>query len=70
MGYVDPDPWIEQVQKVIKITLQYGMIDGEHHKQWLLDQILRICLEEFYDKEIEKFNADKNYKEWDVGIPP
>ena len=43
----------------------YGMIDGAHHKQWVLDEILRALLgKERYRTWIE------NYEDWDEGIAP
>lgn len=61
--------------EAVDLILQYGMIDGSHHKQWVLDQVLRILLDTEYDGVIETFNSftDENnelYDEWDVGIAP
>jgi hypothetical protein len=41
--------------------------DGDHHKAWLLDQLLRILLDKDYDKVLQEHT--KEY-DWDVGIPP
>lgn len=54
---------------------QYGNIDGEHHKQWLIDQIVRtLCeTEDAYNTWINNFKSGEegpDTYEWDVGIPP
>ena len=44
---------------------EYAYIDGEHHKRWLIDQILRTVLsEEEYETE---YGSDVY---WDSGIAP
>lgn len=52
------------------MILEYGMIDGAHHKQWLLDQVLKILLNERYGEVIEEYNSDSEYANWDEGIAP
>jgi hypothetical protein len=32
-----------QTERIIDVIERYGWIDGAHHKQWVLDQIMRIC---------------------------
>lgn len=62
----------ESVDGAIRLIEQYGMIDGGHHKQWLLDQILRVLLAEHYDGWVQEYNAYENstYLPWDIGIAP
>lgn len=60
----------EQIKELI---LQYGGIDGDHHKQWLIDQILRGVTGEHYDVTVEQWNHGEdgpNTYEWDIGIAP
>lgn len=33
----------ERIKKAIEVIVQYGGIDGAHHKTWVLDQAIR-CL--------------------------
>lgn len=59
----------------VDLILQYGGIDGAHHKQWLLDQTLRILLQDQYEEIIKNYNSMKDengelYGEWDEGIAP
>lgn len=54
-----------------EIATRYGMIDGEHHKQWVIDQMLRAILtEEEYGQFRAEMDNDPDYDPWDVGIPP
>ena len=60
-------------QEAIMIALKYGPIDGAHHKQWTIDQILRSLLQEDYDEVIALSKLDENGEEsygWDEGIAP
>jgi hypothetical protein len=57
------------VETAVEIIERYGMIDGAHHKQWILDQILRTLLGDGYEKWIEKYNVPE-YQPWDTGITP
>jgi hypothetical protein len=73
---------IEELKKRItaamEIITRYGAIDGEHHKQWCLDQVARELLEVHdYEKWIEEMRGDWDeenqefeYCDWDEGIPP
>ena len=58
-----------------QVIHQYGSIDGAHHKQWVLDQVIRILCGS--DDEYEKWVFQHNYGEdgpdsyrWDEGIAP
>lgn len=31
----------KRIAKAIEIALEYGQIDGDHHKAWTIDQIVR-----------------------------
>lgn len=31
-----------RIEKALKLIGRYGSIDGLHHKQWVLDQVVRI----------------------------
>lgn len=43
----------EKVRKCLQFIEAYGGIDGAHHKQWVIDQIVRTLL-----------GTPKAYKEW------
>ena len=68
---------------VLDIIHQYGGEDGAHHKQWVLDQVLRAILGDKYEAWIHEFEfepsdtehddergEDGRLYEWDTGITP
>ena len=61
--------------KALAKIYQNGGTDGAHHKQWLLDQVVRILCEteDGYNTWVNNFESGEygpdTYK-WDVGIPP
>lgn len=71
------DDILRQRNNAIERIFQSGMVDGAHHKQWVLDQALRALLEDEYDYYIKQHNTEyldedgnNEYEDWDVGIPP
>jgi hypothetical protein len=59
--------------KAIKIAESYGMIDGAHHKQWVIDQMIRALLGDGYDAWLAKENAEREAGDhflWDHGVAP
>ncbi len=64
----------EKIDKASKFILEWGCVDGGHHKQWTLDQVLRILVEDKYDDMIEEFedrdaDGEPQYL-WEDGIAP
>jgi hypothetical protein len=57
-------------KQVVELIERYGMIDGAHHKQWLLDKILKTILEEKYQTWLDSYNSEPDYDPWDPGIAP
>jgi len=59
----------DQADKAIELIQQYGGIDGAHHKQWVLDQVLRLLMGDIsYAAWVEE-SEDEGY-DWDTGIAP
>lgn len=59
-------------QEILDLIWEYGGIDGGHHKQWLIDQIVRKLTEtqDEYDNWIRKFNDGEDGPdtyEWELG---
>jgi hypothetical protein len=55
----------EKIRAAIDIGLEYGWIDGEHHKMWVIDQMLRKLMgDEWYDATCRLDD------EWDEGVAP
>ena len=62
----------EKIKKAIEIIETYGGIYGEHHKQWVLDQIIRILADD-YTRWVKGYcdgNDGPDTYYWDKGIAP
>lgn len=65
----------EKIEKAINLAVQYGGIDGAHHKDWVIDQMVRVLASD--DDDYEKIikgacNGEDgpNTYEWNCGIAP
>ena len=56
--------------EIMELIERFGMIDGSHHKQWILDQIVRKIKGDEYETWLKYFNEDEDYLPWDEGIAP
>ncbi len=59
-----------KIDLAVNIALRFGMIDGAHHKQWVIDQMLRSLLDSHYDETMRNYNSAQDYEKWDMGIAP
>jgi hypothetical protein len=50
------------------IAQQWAYIDGAHHKQWVIDQMVRAITGAGYDKWVWQYEAQ--YGDWDEGVAP
>lgn len=57
------------VKAAIEVLVQYGGIEGDHHKAWVINQALRHLLG---SKEYRRLVAQTKREgyEWDEGIAP
>lgn len=58
-----------RVQRALVVAAQYGQIQGDHHRAWVIDQIVRELTGEGYAAFVESYTADDEYV-WDEGIAP
>lgn len=63
----------KKINDAITLAVQYGGIDGAHHKDWVIDQTVRILAGKRYE-EIVRDACDgedgPNTYEWSQGIAP
>lgn len=56
------------------LVKEHGMTGGEHHKQWVIDQLLQIILGELeYAAWFRRYDYEamqSGTKRWDYGIAP
>ena len=59
-------------QEALDLIAEHGGIDGSHHKQWLLDQLVRKLSNNYGEwvKEWEKGEDGPRTYHWDEGIAP
>lgn len=63
----------ERINKALELIREIGAYDGSHHKQYCLDQVLRILLQDEYDQWIIDYKAGEDGPEtyeWEIGIAP
>ncbi|MBC9705311.1 MAG: hypothetical protein H9W81_10130 [Enterococcus sp.] len=57
----------------LAVAFQWSGFDGSHHKDWVIDQIVRALTGDKYNEFVEVFcNGEEGpdtYK-WDTGIAP
>lgn len=68
----------QRIKTALEIASQHGDIDGVHHKQWVIDQMVRALLGHSQDPhEYEAWVRGQKAGEdgpdtygWEEGIPP
>ena len=69
------DNFKRRISKATDIAARFGQIDGEHHKAWVIDQMVRTLTGDnypaFVDYASENIGEDGPFRdEWDCGIAP
>ena len=63
----------KRIDEAIEVAVQYGGIDGAHHKTWVIDQMVRALAGDDYDRIVAEAcdgeDGPDTY-EWDEGIAP
>jgi hypothetical protein len=62
-----------RIEAAIELAVKYGGIDGAHHKNWVIDQMVRALAGDDYARivtEAKEGDYGPNTYEWDEGIPP
>ena len=59
----------QQKDDALSLLHRYGGIDGGHHKEWLLDQVLRALTGDQYENWVHDWSEGGEY-EWPEGIAP
>ncbi len=63
----------ERIRQALAVAMRYGGIDGAHHKQWVIDQMVRTLTAHHYELWVREHNAGDDGPEtydWDEGIAP
>jgi hypothetical protein len=62
-----------RVNKAMDIIGQFGGIDGDHHRAWVIDQAVRALTGDGYTEWVKMMNDGEDGPdtyEWDEGIAP
>ena len=63
----------KKIETALGLIARYGGIDGAHHKQWVLDQVVRSLTGPGYAEWVREQKAGDDGPDtydWDEGIPP
>ena len=62
-----------KIAAAIDLAIQYGQCEGERHKAWVIDQMVRMLAGESYEQVVKDATNGEDGPEtndWDVGMPP
>jgi len=62
-----------KIDGALEIAVKYGGIDGDHHKAWVIDQMVRALTGERYAAFVATAKQGEDGPEtysWNVGIAP
>lgn len=63
----------KRIRDALEIAFTYSQIDGSHHKEWSIDQMVRCLTGSDYDDFVRTYKDGEDGPEtyaWSVGIPP
>jgi hypothetical protein len=63
----------QRIQEAIDLAVKFGGIDGDHHKAWVIDQMVRKLAGDRYEQVVRDAKAGEDGPDtygWDEGIAP
>ena len=63
----------DKIEAVLTLALRFGSIGGDHHRVWLLDQMVRVMTGDGYDAWVVAAKVGEDGPEtysWDEGTAP
>ena len=62
------------INKALQLAFDWGQVDGDHHKMWVIDQMVRALLGVEYAQWVEAYQEFDEEGEpqyfWDEGVAP
>lgn len=58
-----------RISAALKLACDYGQVDGDHHKTWVIDQTVRVLTGNGYEAWVKAGDGPETY-EWDEGVAP
>lgn len=68
-----PETVVERVELAVEVAVRYGGIEGDHHKNWVIDQVVRLLTGDHYPQIVAAARAGADGPDthsWDTGIAP
>lgn len=64
--------YMDRIDEAATFAHRYGAIPGDHHKQWVIDQMLRAILGPEYGDFVARWEDERPDDDtpWPVGIAP
>lgn len=63
----------QRIDAALMVALEYGGVDGAHHKDWVIDQMVRVLTGDGYEKWVEEAKNGSDGPDtygWEEGVPP
>jgi len=63
----------KDIEAAIEVAVRFGGIGGDHHKAWVIDQMVRILAGENYEALVKEACDGEDGPDtftWEIGIPP
>ena len=69
---IGPDDADARIKAAMDMIWRYSGIDGDHHRAWLVDQVVRALTGEDYRRWVLAWENEDgtDSDEWYIGIPP
>jgi hypothetical protein len=70
------DTLYSRITDALEVAVKYGQIDGTHHKQWVINEMMRQLVGNYapaYEKLVAVAKAGEDGPDtydWDEGCPP
>ena len=64
---------LERMERALEIAFEYASIDGEWHKTWVIDQMVRALTGDNYPNWVARHNRGEDGLDtysWDQGLAP
>ncbi len=61
----------DRVDAALRLIERYGGIDGDHHRAWVIDQVVRVLVGDGYEAWVKMMTSGENEGyDWWEGIAP
>lgn len=63
----------KRIDAALRMARLHGQEDGEHHKMWVIDQMVRALTGDDYEQWVKSgsiYHGGRHFEEWETGIIP